>query len=196
MPHLQPCENQRLLAFNQALLVQASMLAAAFTEPARPGFSGMVGPHLRHLIEHYEALLLRKPGAWVDYDRRARDAQLEASPALAQQRLLALQQHLAAWSAERLDAALWVRGRGGLAGEFEFTVASSAGRELAFLGSHSVHHFAILKAHCLQHGIALDADFGKAPATVAYERARADAGPACLATHPQLPQTKASPCTA
>ena len=64
-----------------------------------------------------------------------------------------------------------VCGQCGGAGEFSFNHPSSIGRELAFVASHTVHHFALLAAHCQQHGIPTPADFGKAPATVAHERA-------------------------
>jgi hypothetical protein len=85
--------------------------------------------------------------------------------------LQALQQCLHLWHDAALTLPLQVRGLGGLAGEFGFEVPSTLGRELAFLASHAVHHFALLKAHCLQQGIPLGEDFGKAPATVAHARA-------------------------
>jgi hypothetical protein len=49
-------------------------------------------------------------------------------------------------------------------------VASSVGRELVFLATHAVHHFAVLHVYCLQHGLIVDADLGRAPATLAHER--------------------------
>jgi hypothetical protein len=42
-----------------------------------------------------------------------------------------------------------------------------------FVASHAVHHFALLHAYCLQQGIPIGENFGKAPATVANERRRA-----------------------
>lgn len=163
-------QTRRLLAFNRELLDQALGLVAAHEGPGAPIYAGPVGAHLRHVIEHYEALLLRAEGAAVAYDHRARDRQLERCTLLARQRLAALSQVLAAADESTLQRAVLVRGLGGTAGEFEFAVSSSVGRELAFVASHAVHHFALLHAHCVQHGIRLGQDFGKAPATVAFER--------------------------
>ena len=182
---------RRLLRFNREVLAQALSLVAAHDGPGRPALAGPVGAHLRHIVEHYEALLgATADRALVDYDRRPRDRELERCPALARQRLTSLQQRLAA--ATTLDTPLRVRGRGGLAGEFEFSVGSTLGRELAFVASHAVHHYALLQTHCAEHGIELPADFGKAPATVAHERAAATA-----AIEPPKPRlTKEPSCTA
>ena len=160
-----------LLAFNQQLLAQAHALAAAHHAARLPDYAAVAGAHLRHLIEHFEALVLPASDGVVDYDSRLRDAALQACPLLAQQRLLALHGQLDDWHAEMLDRPVQVIGRAGQQGEVGFSVASTIGRELAFVASHTVHHFALLAAHCQQHGIHTPAHFGKAPATVAHERA-------------------------
>ena len=160
-----------LLAFNQQLLAQAHALAAAHHAARLPDYAAVAGAHLRHLIEHFEALLLPATAGAVDYDSRLRDAALQACPQLAQQRLQALHEQLDDWHAEMLDRPVQVMGRAGHQGEVGFNVASTIGRELAFVASHTVHHFALLADHCRQHGIHTPAHFGKAPATVAHERA-------------------------
>ena len=57
-----------------------------------------------------------------------------------------------------------------LAGEFNFEVESSLGRELVFVASHAVHHYALLAAHLRQLGLPVPEGFGLAPATVAHAR--------------------------
>lgn len=168
---------QALLAYAGNVLGQALALAAAHEAPGAPPFADHVGPHLRHLIEHYESWLGAAGSQHIDYDRRARDAALERSPLLARARLLAIQQRLAHWPRLQLSTPLRVRACIGMAGESVCTTDSSFGRELLFVTSHAVHHFALLQVHCRQHGIPIGADFGKAPATVAHERARAPATP-------------------
>ena len=168
---------QALLAYAGNVLGQALALAAAHEAPGAPPFADHVGPHLRHVIEHYESWLGAAGGQHIDYDRRARDAALERSPLLARARLLAIQQRLARWPRLQLSTPLRVRACIGMAGESVCSTDSSFGRELLFVTSHAVHHFALLQVHCRQHGIPIGADFGKAPATVAYERTRAPATP-------------------
>jgi hypothetical protein len=166
--HQADVELKRLLRFNHQVLAQALAVVTAHELPSAPAYELTAGPHLRHVIEHFEALVLELRRGRVEYDQRPRDRELERRPGLARQRLLALQQALSAVG-EAPDLPLRVRGLGGTGGEFEFDVPSSFGRELVFLASHAIHHFALLLPYCQQHGIAVGADFGKAPSTVAFE---------------------------
>ncbi len=159
-----------LLTFNQRLIDQALALVAAH-EISRPlRYAGPVGAHLRHIVEHYEALVFPADHGMVDYDSRARDRELEGNPALARKRLLALRARLDELVPLALLTVVQVHGQCGIAGEFNFAMTSCIGRELAFLASHTVHHFALLEPHCRQHGIPTPADFGQAPSTVAHAR--------------------------
>jgi hypothetical protein len=169
MPTTPDAETTRLRHFNHEVIAQALALVARFEAPGAPAYAGPVGSHLRHIVEHYDALLAPPVPGEVDYDQRPRDRVLERCSAVAGRRLLALQQRLSETGAA-LDTPVRVLGRAGLGGEFEFSVASTLGRELVFVGSHAVHHYALLQTWCRQHGIDTGADFGKAPATVAHER--------------------------
>ena len=173
-------DTQRLLQFSSDVLTQALALVASHEHPGAPDYAAPVGAHLRHVIEHYEALLFPAEPGNADYDRRPRDRELERQPTLARTRLIALQARLLQWTDAHLDSQLRVRGLGGLAGDFEFAVQSSGGRELVFVASHAVHHFALLQPHCRQHGIAISAQFGRAPATVAHERPALAVSPTIL----------------
>ncbi len=188
---------QRLLGFNRQVLDQALAVvgghalprvpqsAPPSVPPSLPPFTGPVGAHLRHVVEHYEALVNGLTLGVVDYDSRPRDRQLETSPTLARDRLLGLRQVLGQWTPDMLDRPVQVLGQGGSTGDFDFCVASSVGRELAFLASHAVHHFALLAEHLQRHGVPVPAHFGKAPATVANEIAMQRA--AAQSVHKELP---------
>ena len=168
---------ERLLEFNQHVLDQALAVVGAHAVPAAPQsapqsattFAGPVGAHLRHVVEHYEALVHGLNLGVVDYDDRPRDRQLETSPTLARDRLLGVRQVLGLWTPDMLDRPVQVLGQAGITGDFDFCVTSSVGRELAFLASHAVHHFALLVEHLQRHGVPVPAHFGKAPGTVANE---------------------------
>lgn len=170
MPPIAETATDALLRFNRQVLDQALQVIAAHEGPQAPAYIGPVGSHLRHVIEHYEALLAGAEQGAVDYDRRPRDRQLERCAIEARRRVVELQSQLAPGRHLRLEHPLTVRGQAGLVGELHFTVSSSFGRELVFVASHAVHHYALLQSHCRQQGINLGADFGKAPASVAHER--------------------------
>lgn len=178
----------RLLAFNCDVLDQALTVIAAHAGEHAGRYAGPVGSHLRHVIEHYDALLFPAASGVADYDSRPRSGVLDRQPDLAAARVRALQQRLVALEREDLTAPVEVRGKGGLGGEFDFDVDSSLGRELAYVASHAIHHFALLKSQARLQGLILGADFGKAPATVAHERKH-------FATQPNLDTTPCPPLT-
>jgi hypothetical protein len=182
----------RLRRFNADVLRHGLAIVQAHERPGAPPYARPVGAHLRHVIEHYEALLHPPEPGVVDYDARPRDSALEHDPAVARQRLLALLLRLGAADLA-LDAPVQVRGRGGLSDTFGFGVVSSIGRELVFAASHAIHHHAMLTAHCNQHGIVVDQRLGQAPATVAHARAAAVRNAA--AGHTKLHPNQEPTCT-
>ena len=54
---------------------------------------------------------------------------------------------------------------------------STVQRELMYVLSHTVHHYAIISLLALQSGVKLDAEFGVAPSTLAYRRQRTACAP-------------------
>ena len=169
-------DNKRLLDFNQSIVEQAQSVIKALethdaTDQHPVEFGEYVGPHLRHILEHYEALVAGgDSGSAVDYDARQRDRTLEQDSQQMSARFKALSSAIAAWNLQSMQRAVSIHLQGGLCGEFDFVTQSSIGREMLFLASHATHHYALIQVYCLKRGISLGADFGKAPSTVAYER--------------------------
>lgn len=167
-------DTRRLLQFNLQVLAQAAALIESRRADPAETYRRPIGAHLRHVIEHYEALLQPAvPNALtrvVDYDSRVRDRAVETQPMVALARVHALQQRLAMWTGPELHTPVIVRGMGGVAGDFTFSVSSSVARELVFAASHAVHHYALLRQHCEEIGQPLPAEFGRAPSTVAHDR--------------------------
>lgn len=129
-----------------------------------------VGVHFRHLIDHYQAFFAGLPEGQIDYDLRQRQTPMETDRSLALATLLGIARDI-----ERIDGVMAAR---------EILVSSrSAGdsadpdwsrttikRELQFLVSHTVHHFALIKPLLVREGITLDEQFGYAPSTLAASR--------------------------
>jgi len=160
------------------LLDQASDLAArvdpgSWTSP-RPEFrDSTLGQHLRHTLEHLEALVAGVESGTVDYDARARDASLETSPAAARRRCHQLATSLAELGESFPPSQpLCVTASSASSGESPAR-ESSFGRELQFVVSHTIHHFAIVAAICHRLDIAVDAELGIAPSTLKHRRSMA-----------------------
>ena len=156
---------------NAALLKQGvdalgQMERDQFSTSAREDASP-IGAHFRHVLEHYHAFLDGLEEGRVDYDARPRDRRLEEDP------------DLAIASAERIVVRLEeLRGRprwrqlfinsaseAGSADAHDWT-ASTVGRELAFLLSHTIHHYALIRLLAFDQGVRLDTEFGVAPSTL------------------------------
>lgn len=83
---------QKILDFNIAMLDQALKVIEAHAAVPGSDYARHSGPHLRHVIEHYEAFTLHVANGSVDYDSRARDRAPERDAAVAKARILAIQQ--------------------------------------------------------------------------------------------------------
>jgi uncharacterized damage-inducible protein DinB len=128
-----------------------------------------VSGHLRHVIEFYECFLDGVKSSHVDYDARRRDEMLERSRAAAIGRLRQLIERLETDQMLRGDALLWVRMEDAEAAECaDPWTTSSVSRELQALGSHTIHHFALIAVTLRLHGVAVDPDFGVAPSTLRH----------------------------
>ena len=171
-----------LLDYSISLLDRAYEVADRCGELGLGTYSNSVGPHLRHVIEHYEALLLahrinraEAHSFFVDYDARPRDQSLEQDSHAARLRLRDLQTVLQSLRCNRsttLDQVVTVRSLIGNAGQIELTTHSTLARELVFLASHTVHHFALLECLAKSRGKSFGVNFGRAPATVAHDRSQ------------------------
>lgn len=135
-----------------------------------------VGKHIRHVIGFYECLL-RGRGSRVDYDRRQRDPDVETDRSAARERIIGVQTQLKQLLPED-DSSLWVRCDERLQGAARdpFT-ASTLSRELQFLVSHTIHHWAIVALILRTVDHPVPPDFGVAPSTLlSGSRNRPDKG--------------------
>lgn len=188
-------ERVALVASNVAFVRQGIALVeaiddAAFVRTAAPMYTSGVGPHLRHCVDHYTSFLLGFRDGAIDYDARDRDAAVETNRAAARRALVSVLDGLAAVNADDLrrpvriayECSPWDDG-----GESAFSppatgepsiasCASNVGRELMFLVSHTVHHYALI-AQILRHqAIEVPRGFGIAPSTLSHRRRLAATG--------------------
>jgi uncharacterized damage-inducible protein DinB len=159
---------QHAVDYNLAVLRQAAALIQTVRQQQLP-YAAQIGPHLRHVVEHYEEFLAGLPERVVDYDRRARDRSLEQQPELALARIHGVAQALRGLREGSWPESLAVSQFGGMTGNERFIAASSPLRELLFLAGHAIHHYAQLKPLLSGLGVVVSEDFGKAPATVRHD---------------------------
>ena len=162
-------QSVNLIDYTQQILDQLIDFVSQHEGVGAPSYVGPGGSHLRHIIEHYETLILGDD--CLDYDKRKRDQALETSPSLARERLHQIKVSINDEFAYDLDRVVQVKGVNGLHGEHQFQVGSTLARELVFLAGHAIHHCAILRPYCVANKIKVGSFFGFAPSTVAHQLA-------------------------
>lgn len=129
-----------------------------------------IGRHFRHIIEHYFSFL-ETDGLLIDYDARERNVRLETDRQFMIDRLGFVISGLQKFANEPqlLDNAITVRSNEGIGEENSPLSKSTYRRELQFLISHTVHHYALIGLILQTMGYIPDESFGVAPSTLKYE---------------------------
>ncbi|GAB5413748.1 MAG: hypothetical protein Cons2KO_13510 [Congregibacter sp.] len=156
--------NVRFLKQGRALLEDLS--DDEYVRAFPPTFSQGIGAHVRHIVDHYRCLLEGVSAGSVDYDARERSLTVETDRRAALEALEAI--------------VLRLHGLGPADGEFPCVVVMDCGdgrspvrlpgrstlaRELQFLVSHTVHHYAMVSVMLRMLGREPAIGFGIAPST-------------------------------
>lgn len=128
--------------------------------------SGTIGEHVRHCLDHVDALVTADPSLRLSYDRRRRGTAVETDAAAAIAEITRLKSALYAWSFRALDEPVLVSSITTPAGDF-VEGWSTLGRELASVVSHTIHHQALIGVLLAVHGRTVPDRFGFAPSTPA-----------------------------
>lgn len=132
-------------------------------------FGSGVGRHMRHILDHYQCFIGGYP-ARIDYDSRARDVRIETDRGYALEIISSLIKGLENLPAATPDSLEIRCNEGDDAPEISLTSQSSLVRELQYLSSHTIHHYAIIAMILKVLGISTPYEFGVAPSTISYEK--------------------------
>lgn len=135
-----------------------------------PLFISSAGAHMRHIIDHYLALITGLQSGKVDYDVRHRNAKVEQDPQLALDKLVQISCWLKSLAGTDLTRTLALSTEISVHEKKVQLVPTSLARELVFTGSHAVHHYAMIGQIAKQQEMILPSSFGIAPATATYLR--------------------------
>ena len=127
--------------------------------------SGSVGGHVRHCLDHVAALVRGLETGHIDYDARVRGTAVESRREAALHEIARLVECLREIAGHTPDMPVWVD-----VGGPDFAPSTLA-RELAFVSSHTIHHFAIVALLLHDMGIRVPPRFGYAPSTPSPELA-------------------------
>ncbi len=126
-----------------------------------------VGPHFRHCLDFYLCFLDGLERGLVDYDGRERRPDVERDRETAIEALAAVAERLSRVEADRLPESIQVHPE---AMPAEERVDSTVARELQFLSSHTVHHYALISIALRLDDRPVPTEFGVAPSTLEHWR--------------------------
>ncbi|MGH9799856.1 MAG: DinB family protein [Blastocatellia bacterium] len=162
---------------NIHLLEQGANLLAQLDDqlylsaPAGISKSG-IGGHLRHCLDFYDGFLRGVKAGKVNYDLRERNELIEKDRFVAMTKIRETVDRLNEVS-DSDDSDLLVKLEGEQAQSESAWSRSSINRELQFLLSHTVHHYALIAVLLRLQGFQPSPDFGVAPTTLKFWQAKA-----------------------
>ena len=123
-----------------------------------------IGAHFRHNLEFAEELLRGSESGVIDYAARRRDLGVATDRSAATERMETM--------INRLDSI--AAGPVTVVSELDRStrLSSSVERELEFILSHTIHHYALIAFKLRLLGIEVPVGFGVAPSTIEYRKSR------------------------
>jgi uncharacterized damage-inducible protein DinB len=172
MQHKQRVMNNCIVLLKQAISLIDRIDDEIYLSHAPLSPRGTIGGHLRHILDYYQTFLAGLQFGRINYNLRRREILVESNRICAikeiTRTIAALQSattyddwHSLMVCTEQMEEALpaWC--------------PSSFLRELDFLQSHTVHHFAIVAMLLRLHEVDPGEEFGVAPSTLSYWRKEA-----------------------
>ncbi len=149
----------------------AQLLTELSDRSYRSGFPSLeisaIGEHYRHHLDHIRLFIDGLDERVIDYDQRRRDQDVARDRVRAIEETSELMDALQQIPERQLDGELEVL-QCSAKGFERAAVTSTPARELLFLNSHAVHHFAIINIAAGLHGLDVACDIGVAPSTLSY----------------------------
>jgi uncharacterized damage-inducible protein DinB len=162
-----------LEVIDQALDLLNEMDDVSFQHIFSPYFSGSIGQHLRHVVDHYTNLLDGFNSGLINYNKRHRFSPIESSIDVCTAAFEEVKQGVAGLLPEQLAQSVAVLTEISISEHDDALVQSNLERELVFASSHAIHHYALIKIIRQMQDATVPDTFGFAPATLSYMRAQA-----------------------
>ena len=159
-----------LEVIDQAINLLSELDEDSFTQVLSPYFSGSIGQHLRHVVDHYDNLLNGFSEGHVNYNRRNRFCSVETSLEVCSQSLGNIRKQISQLTTQELRQSLSILTEISISERDDALVESNVARELVFASSHAIHHYALIKIIRQMQNASVPSEFGYAPATLTYLR--------------------------
>ena len=162
-----------ITALREGLYLLSLLNSDQYCQGLKPAFQSDIGTHFRHVLEHYQCFFAQVTSRTFRYDQRARDQRLETDLSYAKD---CITDHLDCFAG--FDDSQFSENYT-LGEQFEekqnskidaIVVETTLARELMFLQTHTLHHYAMITAMCRGIGISPEPAIGVAIPTRNYTR--------------------------
>ncbi len=161
-----PTRNILIKALTDELARGVEIISALddFTYPKIANGTGSIGGQFRHNLDFVQCLLNGIRNGKIDYSQRERDLRVEENRHCAKERFTLLIKEMNDLSPELFERRMHVRS------EIDDAVwnESTAGRELEFVLSHTVHHHALIAEKMNSFGMKTPSHLGVAASTLRF----------------------------
>jgi hypothetical protein len=146
---------------SELIVLLKQLSTSEYTAPCVQLANASIGEHIRHIIELFQCLENHYESGIVNYDKRARNNQIQTDTDFAIQQISSIQNNL---DKPNKNLVLQQRIEG-----YEMEIETNYFRELLYNFEHCIHHQALIKVGVIQHTtIAMEANFGVARSTIEY----------------------------
>lgn len=166
-----PLAESNIAFLRQGVELLESISDDLFLLKRPPVFSSHIGGHLRHAFDHMALFAAHWASGRIDYDARVRKTRVETDRRACSDALGQLIPEFSKVTALRGGDRISVKmdcGEDGGASVSPLWAESTVARELQFLVSHTVHHYALISMILQLEGQNPTEGFGYAPATLKY----------------------------
>ncbi|WP_395338052.1 DinB family protein [Ningiella sp. W23] len=158
----------------QAILLLENLSRAEYQKVIKPHFPSSIGAHMRHVIDHFVAIQSAMAThdasslSHINYNVRHRHNEVEQSPNAALEELEQLQRWLNSLSDDDCKQNVRVTTEIDISHTKSASCESTLERELIFVSSHAIHHYALIRIICAMQDKTVPEYFGYAPATITH----------------------------
>lgn len=155
---------------DQAISLLEGLSDGDYQTLIKPYFSSSIGTHIRHIIDHYLALKDGLDTGHINYNVRHRHSQAEQFIEIATKALVEIKAWLASLDQSKFSLPIMVTTEIDISYTKSAKCASTFERELVFVSSHAIHHYALIRVICAMQNKTIPDIFGFAPATITHSQ--------------------------
>lgn len=152
----------------QAIELLDCITIEEYQSELKPNFPSSIGAHIRHIIDHFLAIQSGLSAGHIDYNKRHRQNQIEQFPQLAIEQLQSIVRWISELTDEVRESKIQVTTEIDISHTKSASCESTIERELIFVTSHAIHHYALIRIICNLLDKQIPEFFGYAPATITH----------------------------